>query len=335
MSSTTTTSTTTGTGSSNAGGLGKGVLGKTTLGKGGFGLNKTAQQAAPPIKLNESQRIEDIPEREVQEKFLEAFKKINGISTKVGVGKSSSVTPAVSNDALKNILEDKEIEEQIKEIRKQTESILLGDLMGVAHQVDDSKVMLEEIKQDYETNHNDVSVSSHVRQIPTPFITRYVNRIEKKAIDLSESLSSYESRFQSTPNIADDSQYTSLLEQQYDAILRLSAGVAYLKDRVNDLRTLATNKLKISENAIKEQEEIEESDTGSSLAVNIKRRYELFQQEEKKKSEKISEKTDLFGIALNATAAPQKKFGFGSGTKFGSGTGASATAGSTAAAGGK
>ena len=175
-------------------------------------------------------------------------------------------------------------------------------------------------------------MSSHARQIPTPFIVRYVGRIERKAIELSESLASYESRFQTSQNATDENEYIKFLTQQTEAIKRLSTSVAELSDKVDNVRTQSMNKLKISANTIKEREEAEDEDNSSATATQIKRKYELFLQEEKKQNEKISEKTDLFGVSLTAASAPQKTgFGLGGGLG-GGGLKSTSTATSTASA---
>ncbi|EAY11070.1 hypothetical protein TVAG_044940 [Trichomonas vaginalis G3] len=300
----------------------KPLLGGNKLG-GGL-LGKQADTAVQVVKLSENQRIEDISDRETLMKFIDALNKINGVSTKkVGVAAAKQ----------ENIdLENNNIEDTIKEIRKETEDILLGDLMGLAHQADDCKAIVEEIREDFDTNRNDVSVSSHARQIPTPFIVRYVGRIERKAIELSESLASYESRFQTSQNATDENEYIEFLTQQTEAIKRLSTSVAELSDKVDNVRTQSMNKLKISANTIKEREEAEDEDNSSATATQIKRKYELFLQEEKKQNEKISEKTDLFGVSLTAASAPQKTgFGLGGGLG-GGGLKSTSTATSTASA---
>lgn len=278
-------------------GLGRGL----GIGSGlGLGLNKQQQQPPQPqFQITEQMLIGDLPV-EAWNEFINVFQKVN-------------------ESPNENVLEGvSAIDTEINGLEDDTTKALLGTLMSLAHQIDYGKSIIKEYKDELEKSKDDLSNSSHVRVVPTPFIIRYVNKIQQRATDLSESLAAYESRLQ--PTDSSDSQKTmyELLNKQHEAVLRCSSRVSRLREKLDKVRTQISQKVKSDSTMMSISEGTNDIDNRGLVSADISTSFSQFQAEQKKKIEKRNANSDLFGNS-NVQAPAKTGFGLGSGLGLGGG----------------
>lgn len=283
-------------GASKPGGLGLGL---------NFGLGKQQQQPQQSqFQMTEQMLITDLPP-DVSNSFVEVFKK---------------VTESPNTDVLEGV---SPIDVEIKQLEEETQQALKGSVISLAHQVDYAKSVIKELNKELERSQSDLTNSSHVRTIPSPFITRYVNRLQQRATDLSESLAAYQSRLQPNYQIDSDQTVRELLEQQYNAILRTSTKVVHLRDKLDQIRILTMQKLNTDSLSSSFVNYDANNETKDLISNRIENDFTQFKAERKRKLDKRNANSDLFGNSLLATP-PKPAFGLGSGLKSGLGLGTSA-----------
>ena len=299
------------------------MLGKFGTSKGFAFGKKNQEPPAPPVKLSEDQKVDDIDDQDARKLFFEAFNKVYSsesdkpkgfIATKKENAETEKESQGKSADS------NNQLENDINEIKESVKSMMFGKLMTAAHQVDSGKEIVEDIKNDLEKSKSDRQNAQSVKVTPTPFIERYVEKVVQKSTDLTESLSSYESRFSSNDSFDTEEEMMNFLADQYDAVIRTSTRVANLEKAAGDVRSLSMKQLKITSNQLNALEKDKETETTTTNLSQIKSKYDQFLNEQKKKNEKKTEDTDLFGISL-ANATEEKKVGFGlnKSSTFGSG----------------
>lgn len=277
--------------------LGRGLGTGLSLGLG-LGLGKQQQPQQSQFHMTEQMLITDLPP-DISISFVEVFNKV-------------SENP--NTDVLEGV---SPIDLEIKGIEEETQQALSGSVLSLAHQVDYAKSVIKELSQELEKSQSDLTNSSHVRTVPTPFITRYVNRLQQRAADLSESLSAYQSRLLPNSQIDSDQTVRELLEQQYEALLRCSTKVVHVRDKLDQTRTMMSQKFNLESLSQTLAKLDAESGSHDLISKRIENDYTQFKSERKRKLDKRNANSDLFGNSL--IAAPAKPaFGLGLGLGLGS-----------------
>jgi len=251
--------------------------------------NKTNQPTQPTYVLTEQSVVSDLP-TEAFNQFVEAFNNLQ------------------SNFQVINL--DETIESNIEEIKIDTQRALNDSLTSMAHIIDTNRETISEQKKELEIFKDDSLNSAQVRSVPTPFIVHCVERIERQASELSESLTSYESH-QNTGNSNEvPISYIDFLTEQYKAVLRTSDSVSSLSSNLDEVKTKSIRKLKMSPQQLSLLEDAEDIISRQSTASQLDRNHKLYIAEQKKKATKRVESVDLFGKSP-VQAAPAKGFGLG------------------------
>lgn len=287
------------------------------LGTGRFGLgSKLTASAEPPkpqIKITDQTMLDDLPD-EIRDKFLTAFDSLALEKTSYSnlITAVTEMKEGKKKDG-KDVKDAKDksiqIEETIVNQKKSAEKdLLLGELLSTARMIDEGKSIISNLQNELDTAKSDIENSSHARSIPTPFIVRYVQRIEQSASELSENLASAESKLQPSSNFSSTSTMTSFLTEQYDAVQRASTRVAELEAQLSEVRQLVISKMKIPPSQLVILEELEANDKESTTAATVKTNYDLFLSDQKKNLEKRGDVTNLFGISYAKPVAQKTGF---------------------------
>lgn len=275
--------------------------------KGGFNFNfnfgqpkKEEEEEKPHFQLTEQMLINELP-NDIVTQFIDVHKLIQENSK------------SLSTNATK--VSGCSIESDCETIKKDIIECLNSSLTSLAHQIDFGQSSFNECKNDLEISKSDYQYSSHYRSIPSPFIKRYVSKIKKHAEELSQSLASYNSRFQpqqieQNQNKQSETQILyNLLSEQQQAILRCSSRVAAIKNRFEKVRSTVAAKLDTNLN-LELNDDIQQNLCAQRIQDEIKR----YENDKRQKRIKIIEETDIFG---NSKAPPPKSNNLFGGFNFG------------------
>ena len=243
--------------------------------------------------------LSDMPKDSAKE-FLDVFKSITDEAEKA-----------------RAVILSPKIEESIASIARRTKETLRGSLVSVGHIVDDARGSLKEMKRDLEIAQSDNTNSSHVKVLPSPFVKRYVERIERTAEHLRQNLLAYGN----DPGASDDDAKVvgSMLEKQHLAVLRCAERVARIRSKLEQARVELDRRFKMSLAVNEADQEL----TERTVVEEIKATYKAYKSENKAKTKKMRDESDLFGNDPKVSASAAKS-GFGSwsgGTGFGTGFG--------------
>ncbi|OHT16550.1 hypothetical protein TRFO_13145 [Tritrichomonas foetus] len=263
----------------------------------GFGQTQQKQEEEKPhFQITEQMLISELPD-DIAKEFIDVFTQIHD-NTKELAQNSSNVTSCT-------------VESDVASIKKETIDCINGSLASIAHQIDFGQAAFAESKNELSVAKSDFDNCSHFRGTPSPFIKRYVTRIHKTADELTQSLASYSSRFQSQQSNSSESGsaiLNKMLTEQHQAILRCSSRVAALMEKLDKARSAMSSKLKT--NIKFEQAEDSQQNLCSQKLQEAWRRFTA---DQKQKLYKIADETDLFGNSATAAKPAQSTgtFNFG------------------------
>ena len=283
--------------------FGAGLLGKKT---------QDDEPEKPPVKIADSQLIKDIEDIETFNNFCNALSQIN--KQKQEIAKSQS-TPEDNLESIEN---------PIKKCHNQTLQLLgedfdqnlvieksIPDILSLANTADTYKKVVSDYKNELETSKKEHLNAQQSKIVPSSFIKRITGKIETQAIDISEQLSSYESYYQTTDDFDSFDSLVDFLSEDYDAVIRTSTLVSDLSKLRDELRHKSMTKFKLEDNQMTILESNEEISTSNLILSQIKNQYKEFEEEQKKKNQKRTENTNLFGMTLNQPVAAKRTFAFG------------------------
>ncbi|OHT10005.1 hypothetical protein TRFO_20916 [Tritrichomonas foetus] len=278
----------------------------------GFG-QQPKQEEKPPFQINEQMLLTDIPSDVVKE-FIDVHKKI--VETRTFLAKEEQQKQSNENS------EDDSTQKTLLSIRDESTSEIFGSLTSLAHQIDAGKKTVKEFEEELAISKSDYTNSEHIRSLPSPFILRFVDRVEKSAEDFAQSIAAYGSHLQPNKPISNENQIIfDFLNEQHNAILRCSSRVSKLNEKLIATRNNLATKLKINSINISNFEESAEDSYAQSIDV----KYQQFLGQQKQKNQKRIEESDLFGNSTVEEQTTSGGFGFGGGfgNSFGSGFGSS------------
>jgi hypothetical protein len=263
--------------------LGKGGI----LGKGLFG-NKAVVQEEKPI--NENMLLDDV-EDTVTADIKSIFESVNNFS---------SYGPLENTDAHSS---------DIKRVKEKTLSYIFGELMSVAHQIDNGKSTIKGFSKELEMSNLDIKNSSHARTTPTPFIKRSVERIIRRAQEISAELDAGKSKMEAVQITDPLNAISTMLQSQHAAVVRCSSKVAKIRSEYESLRAAMLQKLPAS--TIAKIEEGKASEQNETCAEEINSSYKRFVTDQKNALSVKLEKMDLFGEVNEVPKTTGSKFGMG------------------------
>ena len=266
---------------------------------GSFGQQQQTEEK-PPFQMAEHMLISELP-NDLKKDFIDVYQTIQ--DHKEPAAKSTTYS-------------SKNIESSIESIKKGTVNELLTNLTSVANNIDHGKSVLKELQNELAIAKSDLTNSSHLRNPPTPFIRRYVAKINKMAVDLEQMLASAGSFLQPQQKITTNPSQimVDLLTQEHNAIVRCSARVAQVQTKLTSVRSELESKLNISHSQI----DLDDHQLESSNQQNIQIKYKQFLNDRKRKITKQNEESDLLGNSTKPVQSQSSGFGFGSGFNFGS-----------------
>ncbi|EAY18157.1 hypothetical protein TVAG_122230 [Trichomonas vaginalis G3] len=263
------------------GGLGLGL---------GLGLKKNQPQEEPEIQINDGMLIEDI-DNSVARDIISVFEK----------NQAASNAPPLEDAAF--------IESSLKLIQEETKAQIFGPLMSVAHQIDSGISTVNDFKTELSKSQADLLNAPHARNPPTQFITRSVDRLQSKSIEISQILSAYTAKFQAFESIQQQNPIGKILKSEHHALIRVASKVAQVRSRYEALRNEMLQKLPT--NILTKFEESMDSSEQASTSDIIETNYQSYITEKKNKFDKWREEIDLFGESTAPPPAQTTKFSLG------------------------
>ena len=246
----------------------------------GKGFAKKTQEEKPQI--NENMLLEDV-DNEVAADIKAIYD---------GCLSVSSFGPIENADAHRS---------EIKKIKERTKNCIFGELMSVAHQIDNGKSTIKGLSKELDVSHVDIQNSSHARTTPTPFIKRSVERIIRHARDISADLDASQSKMEAAQITDPLEAISAMLKSQHSAVIRCSSKVASVRSNYESLRAAMQQKLPAS--SIAKIEEGKVNEQNETCSEEISSSYKRFVTERKNKFSKRMEKMDMFG-AINEPVKP-------------------------------
>ena len=259
--------------------------------------NKKAPEP-PQIKLSSQMHLNDLP-AEISNQFVDLFNQIQ---------ESNSFKPQDNGTEVIKVLD---------EINNNYEFEIIGDLRRVAQKFDTEKVLLQEFSTDLTKSISDFHNSSHIRATPTQFIVRSADKIKDLSLQISQSLSAFESRMIISQNLNSNNILSSFLEDETNAIIRTSSKISRIQSKFDLFKTNIENK---NINILNYNNNNNDIKKINSYSKAIKTRLDQYKVEIKRKEKKLHQTTDLFGISnLDLSQTNKSTLGFGGLLSKGSG----------------
>lgn len=261
--------------------FGKG-FGSSTFGS----FNKKQEPEESQIKLDEQMLFKQIPDS-IKTQFGEVKKLID--ENRNQKEKDEEVLDKLSKAQAK-----------LEEIHSKAFSAIFEDLSSLARQLDSGSKTLKEFRKDLSLSKS-IDLKNLNKTQTTPFLLKYVDDIEDTAESLSQSIVAYASHLQPQTNTisssdkqnnsSDNQQLYCFLKEQSDAIFRCSTKVSRLITKMNQVRQVLSEKLKI--NAINYTNEDYITENSNVQSIDIK--YQQFLEQRKQKERRNIEESDIFG----------------------------------------
>lgn len=290
---------------------------------GSFGKKQEPEE--PQIKLDEQMLFKQIPDS-IKTQFGEVKKLID--ENRNQKEKDAEVFSKLS-----------EAQAKLKEIHSKAFSAIFEDLSSLARQLDSGSKTLKEFEKDLSLSKS-IDFKNLNKTHTTPFLLKYVDDIEDRAESLSQSIVAYASHLQPQANTIsssdkqnnrnDNQQLYFFLKEQSDAIFRCSTKVSCLITKMNQVRQVLSEKLKI--NAINYINDDYITENSNVQSIDIK--YQQFLEQKKQKERRNVEESDIFGKSTVAVKAQTNSFGsVGFGKSFGQNNKTTTTAASNTPSG--
>lgn len=206
---------------------------------------------------------------------------------------------------------------KLSDLSEDATRIIQHTLLHLANEVDHGNAAIREARDELDTFHRDYTDALHPHKFPLPFISRFADKIQQRSKNISEAITAYESKLQSTEQPDSPAVLVQVLNEQYNAIIRCSARVSEIQRKSQEIRNLFETKLKEKNaniSALKLQTDGREK---LSIIESIETAYDQYVEERKR----LIEKRDTTTNFSQECAVEVKKTGFGGTSKFGFGGG--------------
>lgn len=158
-------------------------------------------------------------------------------------------------------------------------------LVALASEVDHGNSLVSEARADLDMYHADKTNSYLSHTFPTPFMSRFINNIEKRKNNLSEAISEYENKIQEGKQAENSTLLLQVLQEQNEAIVRCSSRISEIQRKADELRSLLEKRA----SAMHRQSIIKfvtEDDSKKSIVSAVQTSYVQFLEERKHNIEK-------------------------------------------------
>ncbi|KAH0786292.1 hypothetical protein GPJ56_009969 [Histomonas meleagridis] len=282
-----------------------------------FGQQQNQPEPEDEFEMTEQMLVTNLPSK-ILDKFVSVYVSMKKVKDILKAKTEGSPQTTVPSDIGKNAIrfnwkmhEDlEEIQTKFEALEKNTHKVIENNLTLLAHRIDSVKSLYAESKKSLVDAKRHFDEASHLRTLPSPFIKSFVTNIEKEAENVSQLLSTYSSYMRANDNQFDQStpDYSFLMEQ-HKAMLRCSARVEMLQQKLASTQDELASRLKIDPRMFRQYEKT----TEETCAQLIEIKYKQFVAQEKKKMETMNEESDLFGNSTKEKKEEQKQTGFGFG----------------------
>ena len=270
------------------------------------------KEEKPPFQISESMTMNDLTP-EIKKEFIEVYNEIKN-AKKFTITQKKAEQSKESNEAKgseekgddkSDANEGEDLLNKVFSTREAIVSEIFGSLTSLAHQIDAGKKIVKEYSDELKISQEDYRNSEQIRSLPSPFIIRFVDNVEKLADDLSQSISAFGSHLQPSLKPDDDMVIYNYLNEQHNAIVRCSSKVSKINEKLITVRNNLASKLKINAFSFSQSE----PHTENTYAQSIQSKYQQFLAQNRNKNQKRLEESDLFG---NSTVEAPKTSSFGS-----------------------
>lgn len=300
-------------------GFGSGFSGLGAYGAYG-GQQQASEEPEEIVNLNERMLLKELKGKAAKE-FEEYNKTLMELASDHSKASKNDETAPGKIIAVK---EDPMWQKNWEKLRK-AEDIerVRGEMLSLAYKFDHEKSELEAYSKSYKlakstwdemtASPDDTSIGSmHI----TEFTKRFIERVERSAEDFSQELEAREFRLSQqleSSNKSESEVIVDFVKKQYEAIEKIAANVAYMKGKLDHIRSRLRDKLRINTAQFDNMD-----DADDTCAQRLNKQWERADDEERKRIEKIAADGDLFGI-LKFSGPTAAASGFG-GMKMGTST---------------
>ncbi|EAY02563.1 hypothetical protein TVAG_116170 [Trichomonas vaginalis G3] len=190
-------------------------------------------------------------------------------------------------------------------------------LLHLANEIDHGNSMIKEARDELDTFHRDYTDSLHSQTFPSPFISRFTDNLQQRSKNLSEAITSYETKLQNNEQAESPAVLVQVLQEQYNAIIRCSARVSEIQRKSQSLHETFKRIFQNKDRKISDLRLDSEENGKQSVVNSVQTAYDEYLEERRRLLEKRDTTTDFSTICAPDTKAGglfgKSKFSFGSG----------------------
>lgn len=188
------------------------------------------------------------------------------------------------------------VEADVEMIKSEIAKTSQGPLMAAARQIDSAMGTLKGLKEELQQAQVDLNGSTQGRDLPTPFITRFVENTERTSERISRDLQAQSARFHSVTK----EPLLDLLRNEHTASLRCSSKIAELQEQLEEVRIEFEGRTGVKLDKVRALDI--EADT---CVQDLRNMAEQFESDKIRKEETRAKHSDLFGAST--LPPPQQK----------------------------
>lgn len=262
----------------------------------GFG-NRQAQQEPekPPFRYTCDMLLSDIPKDAVED-FVKVHNTVESVRKDA---RECQISP--------------QVEETVAAIRRDTVAALEVSLIETGHLIDDADGSIKDMQHELQLSQRDSRSSSQSRVVPTPFIKRYVEGIERTAEFVRENVMAYRGEGITTSDGA--KLFRIMLEKEHEAVLRCAERVSGVKAKLEAVQGDIERKLRVLIVSTSKGKD----DDDPRVVDQIRTSYKQYVYDQSDKQRKRLEKADLLGKIIGPPQNKNSQGGFGSFGRSGGG----------------
>jgi hypothetical protein len=209
-----------------------------------------------------------------------------------------------------------EIESSIRSIKEETKKAIFGPLTAQARTLDECNRTVFSLSRELVNSEHDIRAKS-AKEVPTPFIKRYVKNLERQYYQIDETIKSVAASYNRNNELANESPefvLAMMLKKEHDAVVRCSSKLQKLKSQFDYVSSEYEKNFKISDKIKGEYNaSLDYLGYRFDTAETVSTQYNAFVAENKKRVSENIEKMDMFGELQSISTVPAKSgFSFNS-----------------------
>ena len=205
-------------------------------------------------------------------------------------------------------------EKRLSELEDDATKAVHHTIMTLANEIDHGNAIISEYRDELDTSRSDFNTAVRgSRTLPSPFLVRFADSLQKRASNLNEAIHSFEQHLEVSSPLKSPQELIHVLQQQHDAIIRCSARISQIKEKSNEIqkkvKTLLPNR-NINESTLDEYDKSEQE--RSSFAKTVLEDYNRFKSGRIRDLEKRNTNPEQFKTKQGTN---QNTFSFSFGSK--------------------